>query len=317
MKAATLLICIGCCSLFVHLSCAESGTPRVDAHGDGMVYVSLTFVVIDGKTHAPIPNAEVTFFNAEETALLKLIEAEERSGGPSAHIAPKGTVATTNADGRLTMKCKFNASFLWSFDGGQKRDVGTQVFPSGRFVVSKGTYFPEGYEARTLFPEAPYSLEQLPKAVTLQLTESPIRPSDAEHSNRRNAISAAEVDSWISFFGAKYKQEPSAIPKTELTFEDICSYYPYSGVHEIYPAADEQLYTMRVQVTREQKTYLYVFNFAVRNFPSTAPKNISQFFAGSRITKYEVWRTDVASNDWTIEQIIKNGRTDNFSIKWK
>lgn len=169
------LLNLGFYTLFV-LVCgcgAEGGKPRVDGHGDGEIEIPVEFLVIDVATQTPVQGVRVKFYSDYECVLLQEIEAKKKLRGFSAHKEPNNTVEVTDGKGRTTLKCKFNATFLWSFEGGGKKDVGTEVFPSGRFVLVKEGHVMRDQLARDLFPDAPYSPEGFTKPVVLRLSQMP------------------------------------------------------------------------------------------------------------------------------------------------
>jgi hypothetical protein len=168
-----ILTLLGFGLVFALACVAAPQKARVDGHGDGEITIPITFIVIDAKTHAPIAGANVRFYNQMETVILKAIELEKKRSKAATHAEPNGTSDVTDESGHVTLKCRFDAAFLWSYESGSKKDVGIDIFPTGRFIASKNGYIGFGCPAEELLPDQPYSPEQLAKPVTLQLTTEP------------------------------------------------------------------------------------------------------------------------------------------------
>ncbi|MEO6873367.1 MAG: hypothetical protein ABI222_00960, partial [Opitutaceae bacterium] len=131
-----------------------------------------------------------------------------------------------------------------------------------------------------------------------------------------STISPEEVDTWISFFTARYHGKDMAPQATKLNTSDLFIYYPATGLHEIYPEGSEQLYAMDVYVFRDGKKYRYMFRFAAAVEQDPKVTTLGSFFKGMKITKYYIARIDDSKNTNRPENIIKNGRTDTYDIKY-
>ena len=166
-----LLILATC--LVLAASAREPKKPRVDGHGDGEVHLPLAILVVDATSGDPISDARVTFYDDLDLAILMSIDVAQKKVFTPPEKIPTGTTAHTSRDGRATIACRFDAAFLWSFDSGQKKDVGTDVFPSGRFVISKQGYRLLERTAQEIFSSSPYSPEQLKIPLTLRLEKEP------------------------------------------------------------------------------------------------------------------------------------------------
>jgi len=161
-------------SLVLTAACSrEPKKPRVDGHGDGEIHLPIAFRVVDAQSGAPIPDASVTFYDKVDLAILALIDVTQRTGRTPKDKVPTGVIARTSNDGSTTITCRFDAAFLWSFEGGDRKDIGTDVFPSGRFVIRKQGYRALDRTAREVFSKPPYSADQLKLPSTLQLEKEP------------------------------------------------------------------------------------------------------------------------------------------------
>jgi hypothetical protein len=146
---------------------------RVDAHGDGVIHLPITFRVIDAGSGNPMSGVSVTFYNEAEVAILRSIEVAKDKGRELRDMPPSGTTVQTTSDGRAGIRCRFGAAFLWSFQNGERKDVGTDVFPSGRIVCAKHGYVTLDQSAHEIFPSPPYSPKALEEIVTLRMKKEP------------------------------------------------------------------------------------------------------------------------------------------------
>lgn len=144
---------------------------------------------------------------------------------------------------------------------------------------------------------------------------SAIRPAEMGRSERRAVLPPAGVDAWISFLGAKYRGEAVSPPNDLITLNDIFSVPHFTGVPVIFPGNDETFYNMQVDVWRDNRTYRYNFSFTAKQGADLDVATTKDFFARAVITKYYVYRFDVSSHEWDVENIVKNGRTDDFSLQ--
>jgi len=159
-------------SLFTLTWAGSEAKPRVNGHADGETQVDVVLVVLDAGTQKPVSGASVIFFRKAESAMLDVIEAERRSRGSSDRIEPKGTIGITDQEGRVALRCWFAAAFLSSNESGNGRDVGTHVFPSGRFRISKSGYARSEQSSRDPFSFADDSKDWLtgPAVVRFSIT---------------------------------------------------------------------------------------------------------------------------------------------------
>ena len=146
---------------------------RVDAHGDGVIHLPITFRIIDAGSGNPLSDVGVTFYTEAEVAILRSVEVSKEKGRELRNLPPSGTRVQTTSDGRASIRCRFGAAFLWSFEDGERKDVGTDVFPSGRFVFAKHGYVTLAQSAREIFSSSPYSPKALEEVVTLRMKKEP------------------------------------------------------------------------------------------------------------------------------------------------
>lgn len=144
---------------------------------------------------------------------------------------------------------------------------------------------------------------------------SGIREASARNADRRTVLPPPAVDAWIAFLGAKYRGESAAVPNELISLNDIFSVPHFTGVPVIFPAKDEVFYNLQTDVWRDNRTYRYNFSFTAKKGADTNVQTVQEFFSRATITKYYVYRFDLSSKEWEVENIVKNGRTDDFSLQ--
>lgn len=167
----SLLLLLIAFSIISYEVSADQKSPTYTWHADGEKRLEVPIQVTQGTTKEPIEAVKITFFSRIECALLEQIDAEFRFKGSSKIEKPKGVTVITDQSGFAKMPCVFDAAFLYTSLNGKKVDVGTDIFPNGRFIFMKDGYLPVTLDASSLYPKSPYTIDQVSKPITVGLSE--------------------------------------------------------------------------------------------------------------------------------------------------
>ena len=156
----------------------RAGTPSPAAATEqigGALMVPVTFIVRDAQTAEPLAKVAVTFFTAQETALLDAVASGQRPAPVDKAELPAGITVHSSKDGEARMTCEFLAAFVESMQNGEARVTQTRIHPSGRFAIRKAGYVPLTLEASALFSGTPDQAAAFGPPVTLRLHKAPDR----------------------------------------------------------------------------------------------------------------------------------------------
>lgn len=162
-KIAVWLVMVGA---FFFFGCSQ---PQVDSHGDGATRLQIKIQVLDARSAAPIKGASVTFYSDQDMEELRMIAQAKEMGSKLDPVVPRGLEARTANDGYAEIACSFPAAFLYSQESRERQNVGTDIFPGGKFVVSNPAYRPFERLVREIYPLPPYAPSDFKRPIVVRL----------------------------------------------------------------------------------------------------------------------------------------------------
>jgi len=118
----------------------------------GTAKPEVEILVFDPTSKCAVSDAEVTFYDQRDLVQFMMIDAAQRSGRKDVPNPPSGSHARTDSNGRATLRCSFAFTEL-TFASGAER---SELYPEGRFRVTRIGYSECDVEARALLPTPPY-----------------------------------------------------------------------------------------------------------------------------------------------------------------